>query len=101
MVSLERKKNKISFACMLFFSYSKMTMFFVFFCDDIAKCCDIQSSKGRKSCNVRGSWGLSLDRRGWSVLDTNYFMIGLYRSGGQYLYNIEYPQQCTFYSYNL
>jgi hypothetical protein len=65
-----------------------------------AQCCQIAGSKGKKGCGAKGSWGASLDSAGWSVLDGNQFLTGLYRSDCQWLYCIEYPMQCTFYSYD-
>lgn len=78
--------------------YYKSSCNFIY-CIEHAQCCQIESSRGRKDCGAKGSWGLSMDAAGWSVLDENRFAVGLYRSGGQYLYNIEYPNQCTFFSY--
>jgi len=69
------------------------------YCIELAQCCKLESSQGRKSCGAKTSWASSLDSAGWSITDGNQFVIGLYRSGGPWLYNIEYAHQCTFYSY--
>lgn len=69
------------------------------YCIELASCCTIQGSRGRKNCGAKQAWGLSLDRAGWSISDNNQFIVGLFRSGGHWLYNIEFPNQCTFYAY--
>jgi len=72
------------------------------YCIEWGKCCQIQQSRGAADCNAKNSWGGSFDYAGWNLLDPHKFMAGMYRSGGSHwLYNIEFPRQCNFYSFNL
>lgn len=70
------------------------------YCIEYARCCTIQDSKGENDCNAQGKWGLSFDREGWSIADGDRFIAGFYRSNDQWLYAIEHPRQCRFFSYN-
>lgn len=70
------------------------------YCIEYARCCSIQESKGENDCNAQGQWGTSFDREGWSIVDAGRFIAGFYRSNDQYLYAIEHPRQCRFFSYN-
>lgn len=65
------------------------------YCLESAKCARIGGSAVRGNTSIKSSWYTSFDYAGWSVLDNNRFMTGLYRSGSHYLYNIEYPNQST------
>ena len=69
------------------------------YCLEQARCCFVAGSRGRSDCNTKGSWGSSLDYAGWSYLDNDRFIVGLYRSGDNYLYNLEYPNQCAWFAY--
>ncbi len=62
-----------------------------------AKCCRIHSSRGRTECGGR-DWWASFDVAGFSFLDRDFFMVGLFRSGGQQLFNIESPFQCRYFA---
>lgn len=71
------------------------------YCIEYARCCPILESKGENDCNAQGKWGLSFDRAGWSIADAERFISGFYRSNDQWLYAIEHPLQCRFFSFNM
>ena len=54
------------------------------------RCAGASGSTTRNASAV-ASWQTSFDSQGWSLCPQNKFIIGLYRSSGHYLYNIEYP----------
>jgi hypothetical protein len=54
------------------------------------RCAGALGSTTRNASAV-ASWQTSFDSQGWSLCPQNKFIIGLYRSSGHYLYNIEYP----------
>jgi len=69
------------------------------YCLEEARCCQISGSRGSSQCRPQNGWGRSLDMAGWSYLNRDLFMTGLYRSGGHYLFNIEFPMQCNIFAY--
>lgn len=68
------------------------------YCLEQAMCCRIGGSKGPKDCSDRNWWS-SLDSAGLSQLSDNRFARGLYRTGDNYLHNIETPKECSFFAY--
>jgi hypothetical protein len=69
------------------------------YCLTGARCCQIDGSRARRSCGAKGSFASSFNSAGWSMLDKDQFLIGLYRSWGVYLSDIDFPYQCTFWAY--
>jgi hypothetical protein len=63
-----------------------------------ARCCKISGSRSRAQCQTLNWWSF-FDYAGWKIIGDNQFLVGIYKSGGEYLYNFESPQACTFWGY--
>jgi hypothetical protein len=66
------------------------------YCIEEAYCCKQARSSGYAGACTNANWWGSFDKEGWSKCPAGYAMAGLYRNGGQELWNIEEAKCCPY-----